>query len=123
MAGDGQPARLGRLGGGGCKRLGGRAAVNDMITVTEKHRAAQDNHVLETVLYLLLTVAVGALGFIAYGYGLMGQRRHGSTAIFAVLIALVLAIILDLDRPRRGLIRIGEDNMLRLQATLEQNTS
>ena len=59
MAGDGQPARLGRLGGGGCKRLGGRAAVNDMITVTEKRRAAQDNHVPETVLYLLLTVAVG----------------------------------------------------------------
>ena len=44
------------------------------------------------------------------------------TATFAVLIALVLAIILDLDRPRRGLIRIGEDSMLRLQATLEQNT-
>ena len=96
--------------------------MNDMITVTEKRRAAQDNHVPETVLYLLLTVAVGALGLIAYGYGLMGQRRHGLTAIFAVLIALVLAIILDLDRPRRGLIRIGEDNMLWLQATLEQNT-
>jgi len=97
-------------------------SVNDMITVTEKRRAAQDNHVPELVIHLLFTVAVGALGFIAYGYGLTGQRRHGSTAIFTVLIALVLAIILDLDRPRRGLIRVGEDSLLRLQATLEQHT-
>ena len=35
MAGDGQPARLGRLGGGGCKRLGGRAA-NAMKTAMQK---------------------------------------------------------------------------------------
>ena len=52
--------------------------VNDMINVTEKRRAAQDNHVPETVLHLLFTVAVGALGFLAYGYGLTGQRHHGA---------------------------------------------
>ena len=35
MADDGQPARLGRLGGGGCKRLGGRAA-NTMKTAAHR---------------------------------------------------------------------------------------
>ena len=35
MVGDGQPARLGRLGGGDCKRLGGRAA-NTMKTAMQK---------------------------------------------------------------------------------------
>jgi hypothetical protein len=53
-------------------------AVNDMINVTEKRRAAEDNHVPEVVLYLLLTVAVGALGFIAYGS--TASRASGATA-------------------------------------------
>ena len=72
------------------------------------------------VIYLLFTVAMGALGFIAYGYGLAGPRRHVSTAIFALLIALVLTTIVDLDQPRTGLIRVGEDSMFRLQATLDR---
>jgi hypothetical protein len=72
------------------------------------------------VLDRLFTVAVGALGFIGYGYGLTGGRRHGSTAIFAVLIAMVLATILDFDRPRGGFIRVSEDGLLRLRKAFKQ---
>lgn len=97
-------------------------SLNDLINVSEKRRAALDNHVPEVVIHLLFVVAVGAMGFIAYGYGLTGRRRHGSTAIFAVLIALVLTIILDLDQPRTGFIRVTEDSMLRLKTDLEQKT-
>jgi hypothetical protein len=96
-------------------------SLNDMINVNQKRRAAIDNHVPGLVLDLLFAVAVGAMGFIGYGYGLAGGRRHGSTAIYAVVIALVLSTILDLDRPRSGFIRVGEESMLRLNATLEQN--
>ena len=96
--------------------------LNEMIDLNEKRRAALDNHVPELVIYLLCTVAVGALGFIAYGYGLTGRRRHASTAIFALMIALVLTTIVDLDQPRSGLIRVGEESMLRLKTTLDQST-
>jgi len=95
-------------------------SLNDAIHVHQKRRAALDNHVPALVIYLLFTVAMGALGFIAYGYGLAGPRRHVSTAIFALLIALVLTTIADLDQQRTGLIRAGEDSMLRLQATLDR---
>lgn len=61
------------------------------------------------------------MGFIAYGSGLTGRRRYGTTAIFALLIALVLTTILDLDRPRRGLIRVSQQSMIRLKAALDQN--
>lgn len=91
-----------------------------MVNVKWKRYEMLDNHVPEPVLYLLFTVAVGALGFIGYDYGLSGGR-HGSTAIFAVLIALVLATILDFDRPRGGFIRVGEEGMLRLQAAFEHD--
>jgi hypothetical protein len=96
-------------------------SLNEMLDVKWKRRAMLDNHVPEPVLYLLFTVAVGALGFIGYGYGLNGGRRHGSTAIFAVLIALVLATILDFDQPRGGFIRVGEDGLLQLRKAFKQN--
>jgi len=92
-------------------------ALNEMMNVRGKRRTAFDNHVPEPVLQLLFTVAVGAFGFIGYAYGLTGTRRYISTAIYAVLVALVLATILDFDRPRGGFIRVSEDGMERLQAS------
>ena len=95
-------------------------SLNDVIDLNEKRRVALENHVPDIVIYLLFAVSMVAVGFIAYGGGLAGQRRHGSTAIFALLIALVLATILDIDRPRRGLVQVVQDSMTRLKADLEK---
>ena len=40
-------------------------------------------------------------------------------AAFALLVTLVLMVILDLDRPRRGFILVGQDSMIALQRSLE----
>ena len=98
-------------------------SLTDVYNVNEKRRAEQDNHVPATVINLLFVVAIGALGFIAYSYGLGHRRRHGSTAIFAILIAMVFTVILDLDQPRSGFIRVGEESMLRLQEDLNRMSS
>jgi hypothetical protein len=97
-------------------------SLNDMVDVKWKRRDMLNNHVPEPVLHLLFVVATGALGFIGYGYGLGGRRRHGSTAFYAVLIAMILATILDFDRPRGGFIVVKEDGLTRLQAAFAQNT-
>lgn len=97
-------------------------SLNEMINLNQKRREALINHVPELVIYQLFMVAVGALGFIAYGYGLTGRRRHVSTAIFALLIAFVLATILDLDQPRTGFIQVGEESLHGLKATLDQTS-
>ena len=97
-------------------------SVNEVVNINLKRRAAIDNHVPQIVIHLLFLVAVGAMGFIAYGYGLSGKRRHVSTAIFAVLIALVLTIILVLDQPRSGFIRVDEQSILRLKGTIGNNS-
>ena len=82
---------------------------------------ALENHVPESVIHLLFAVAVIALGFVAYGCGLTGQRRQGLNATFALLIAIVLASILDIDRPRRGIIQVSQVSMVRLKNALDQN--
>jgi hypothetical protein len=96
-------------------------SLNETFNINEKRRAALDNHVPVTVITLLAAVALGALGFIGYGYGLGGRRRHISTALFALLIAMVFTIIVDMDQPRSGLIRVDEESMLRLQDAMAAN--
>ncbi len=91
-------------------------SLNEVIDLQERHRTSLENHVPEIVFHLLFAVSVAALGFVAYGSGLTGQRRFVSTGIVAVLIVLVLVTILDVDRPRRGLIEVGYESMLRLEA-------
>lgn len=90
-------------------------SLNETVNVKWKRSAVLDNHIPEPVLYLLFIVALGALGMMGYTCGLTGRRHYVSTSIYAGLIALVLATILDFDRPRGGFIRVGEEGMARLQ--------
>lgn len=96
-------------------------SLNDVFDLAEKQRVALENHVPETVFYLLVVVSIIALVFIEYGWGIAGKRRQGSTAVFAFLIALVLTTILDIDRPRRGLIQVGHESLLRLKADVNRS--
>jgi len=93
-------------------------ALNSVIDDHEKRRVALDNHVPDVVVFLLFSTSVIALGFVAYGSGLEGRRRFWTTAIVAILLSLVLTIILDIDRPRRGLVQVNQDSMLRLRDSL-----
>lgn len=91
-------------------------SLNDVFDAQEKRRTALENHVPVSVIYLLVMVSGIALSFVAYSGAMGTRRRHGSTWLFGLLVALVLTIIIDIDRPRRGLIQIGQEPMLRLKA-------
>lgn len=95
-------------------------SLNEMLDNNERRLAAMENHVPEAVIHLLLMVSTVALGFVAYGCGLSRRRHFLMNAVFAVLIALVITIILDIDRPRRGLVRVSQDSMIRLREGLTQ---
>ena len=94
-------------------------ALNAVIDALEKRRVALENHVPEAVIALLFAVAAVALGITAYGCGLSRQRRFRSNAVFAVTIALVLTVILDIDRPRRGVVQVSQASLERLKAQLD----
>jgi hypothetical protein len=94
-------------------------SLNGMIDVSESRRAALDNKVPGPVVALLYALSAVAIGFVAYRSGLTGERRFATNAVFACLIALVLCVILDVDHPRLGLIRTGQDSLLRLKAQVD----
>lgn len=94
-------------------------SLNELLDDNERRRVALENHVPEAVIFLLFFVSAVALGFVAYGCGLARQRRFAMNAVFALLIAMVITVILDMDRPRRGLVRVSQDSMIRLKAAID----
>lgn len=97
-------------------------ALNDMFDLREKRRFALDDKVPNAVVFLLFAVSLTALGLVSYSCGLSGHRRPLANMTFAVLIALVLVIILDIDRPRQGFVTVSQESFLRLQQSLPSAT-
>jgi hypothetical protein len=89
--------------------------LNDTIDLQAKRLAAFNNRVPETVIWLLLGVSVAAAGIVGYNNGL-GNRRHVFGALtLIVLLVVIIWVIVDLDRPRRGLILISQQSMIDVQ--------
>ena len=94
-------------------------SLNEVIDLHNKRLTALENHVPEIILFLLYFVALVATGLIGYGCGLGGVRNLFVTVVSSVLIAAVIIVIIDLDRPRHGLIRVSQERMLELRHSLE----
>jgi hypothetical protein len=90
-------------------------ALNDTIDLQATRLAAFQNRVPETVIWLLLAVAVATVGVVGYNNGL-GNRRHAFGALtLIVLITIIIWVIIDIDRPRRGLIQVSQQSMIDLR--------
>jgi hypothetical protein len=94
-------------------------AVNQVIDFHAKRLHARRNHVPPTILWLLILMAVASTGLTGYVSG-FGNRRHViPTVIVLALIAMVIVVIIDLDRPMRGLIQGGDESMFEVKARLQ----
>lgn len=93
-------------------------SVNDLIDMKAKRDVAVANHVPESALIFLFGLAVLAAGFLGYGDGLTGSRSPTATAAFSFIVALVILLIIDIDRPQRGLARVSQESMIQLQEIL-----
>lgn len=94
------------------------SALNDVIDVSADRKEARQNRVPELVLWMLLVTAAvsGALG--GYAFGAAGHRSLLATLGFSVMVSMVVFTILDLDRPRRGLIQVDYSGMTELRQSL-----
>lgn len=97
-------------------------ALNDMIDSFGRRDAALDRHVPEIVLWLLFgTFLISGL-IVGFAAGVGGRRPSWVTYAMTVLILVLVFVILDLDRPRRGLIKVSEKSMLDLQASIKASS-
>jgi hypothetical protein len=81
--------------------------VLDEITRIQEQRLISMRYYLpNAVLLILVALAIIAIGFTGYQSGLTGSHLWGATLIMAVMIALVIVLVVDLDQPARGFIRV-----------------
>jgi hypothetical protein len=93
-------------------------ALNAMIDDTATVLAARENRLPDSILLFLFTLV--ALASVIIGYGTRAERRNWVFwGAFALVLGSVLLILVDMDRPRQGLIRVGIDPYLRLRASMQ----
>lgn len=94
------------------------SSLNQMIDAHDECVALIEDHVPETVLRLLLAVAVGAMWLTGYAAGLTDVRNLVAGAIVSLLIGFVILLIVDLDRPGRGQIRVSDASLREVRASM-----
>ena len=82
--------------------------VNDVIDMHATRVAAGRKHLPMLVLGLLIACSLLGVAVIGYGCGLGRRRSLPMTVSLAVLIGAALWTTIDLDYPRRGLIKLSD---------------
>lgn len=93
-------------------------SLNELIDTSATRDAALNRQVPEVVLFLMLATIVLTTATLGYASGIAGHRVTLAAFVLVILIALVVYLIIDLDRPRRGAIQVSHESMLSLRQTI-----
>ena len=98
-------------------------SLNETIDNHEKRIIAASNRVPNVVLLALYGIAIVAAAFSGYSAGQAGQRSRVPVYTLAVLVAGVILIIQDLDRPNAGFIKVSQQPMIDTAASIASYTN
>jgi len=98
-------------------------SLNELIDSYGARNAALDRHVPEIVLLLLYVTFLMAGGIVGYATGLTAVRPSLATYVMVALMVVLVFLVLDLDRPRRGFIVVSQQSLLDLQASISTETA
>jgi hypothetical protein len=87
-------------------------ALNEMFDNQEKRLTALRNRVPNTVILVLYGISVVVVGFSGYSSGAAERRWRLPVYIMGLLIAAVVLLIQDLDRPDAGIISVSQQPMV-----------
>lgn len=95
-------------------------AVNAVIDQHGARKSSYGNHIPDVIYLLVYCVGFVAFALSGVASGLQHHRSRLPTVMMAVLVSVVVFLITDLDRPQRGLLRIGDSNMVELAKSLRR---
>jgi hypothetical protein len=93
-------------------------SLNEMIDLQASRLDALENRIPSSVWVVLLTVSAAAS---AMNGALYPRRTSIAFLLVPLVLASVMALIADLDSSRRGLIRISQGSMLRIENTMKES--
>ncbi|MEY2883897.1 MAG: hypothetical protein RL490_1621 [Pseudomonadota bacterium] len=95
------------------------SAVNAVLDTATTRETAIDARVPAKVIVLLMLYATVSAFLLGYVLGAYGSHHRGATTLLFILLAMTITIILDLDRPRDGGIKVSQQAMIDLVADLK----
>lgn len=96
-------------------------SLNELIDSFGRRTATVDRHVPEAVLMLLSIVFIATGCVVGYSVGITNNRPSNMSYLMVGLIVLLVFIIIDLDHPRRGLIRVSQNSLTDLKASIHKD--
>ena len=93
-------------------------SANEVIDLHELRLASLQNHLPSALFYLLLTLAALSVGFLAWGFGAVGHRGRAPIILLALLIGTMILLIMDVNRPQRGMIVVGVASLERAENSI-----
>lgn len=95
-------------------------SLNETIDAYGRRDAAVRRHVPEVVLFLLFVTLVMTSGVLGYAAGVAGHRPSSVSYMLVGLIVVLIFVIIDLDRPRRGLIKVDQTSLIDVRAVIDK---
>ncbi|WP_210546202.1 hypothetical protein [Rhodoferax sp. PAMC 29310] len=90
-------------------------SLDQMIDNQGRRNALHRLLVREVVLLLLFTAFLAWSSMLGYSSGLSGRLVVARAILVSLLISLTVFIIIDLDRPKRGLIQVDQGILMELK--------
>jgi hypothetical protein len=69
----------------------------------------------ETILILLLLGSMLTLAMVGYNAGLALRRSPLTSVVLIVVLGAVITLMVDLDRPREGFVKVSQQPLIDLQ--------
>ncbi|MBW1939154.1 MAG: hypothetical protein JRI67_10405 [Deltaproteobacteria bacterium] len=97
--------------------------INDVIDMHEKRVIGALHNRIPISVWIALA-AITALTMIAMGsqVGLTGKRRLIAVIPLTLAFAVLVTLVVDLNRPQNGLITVGQQSMVDLQSSMARET-
>ena len=93
-------------------------AINNMSEALIKRDAAMTRHVPDAVLLLMFGTFLITAMIMGYATGIAGHRTSFVAYMMIGLIVILAYLIVDLDRPRNGMVQVSEKSLRDLQADM-----
>lgn len=97
------------------------ATLNETIDLSTSQSAILQAHIPDVVMAGLILIVAIASGLMGYGFGRKRQRAFIPKILYAMMLALAVGLVFDLDRPQRGFIRVSLEPLLAVQADLDRH--
>jgi hypothetical protein len=91
-------------------------SINDLIDMHEKRiTAGLHSRIPDSIWLALIIICILTMTTMGIQMGFSGKRRLVAMIPLSLAFAVLVTLVVDLDRPQKGLITIGQQSMMDLQ--------